>query len=73
MSDPGHPAGEAGYCDHYGRQLAPDSGGHTACRAARTLDPPRYCARCGRRTVVKVTPDGGSSQCTRHGLRTDAG
>jgi hypothetical protein len=71
MSVPRHPAGEAGYCDHCGRLLTPD-GGHAACQAARQLDPPRYCARCGRRTVVKVTPDGWSSRCSRHGLRTDA-
>jgi len=71
MSDPGHPAGEAGYCDHCGRQLPSGGGGHESCRAARKLDPPRYCARCGRRTVVKVTPGGWSSHCTRHGLVTD--
>jgi len=72
MSVPGHAAGEARYCDHCGRPLTPD-GGHESCQAARRLDPPRYCARCGRRTVVKVTPDGWSSRCSRHGLRTDAG
>ena len=58
------------YCDRCGRALggadgAPD---HPACREAREFEPPRYCARCGRRTVVKVTPDGWSSHCTRHGL-----
>jgi hypothetical protein len=73
MSDPRHPAGEAGYCDHCGRRFAPGGDGHAACRVARKPDPPRYCARCGRRTVVQVTPDGWSSRCTRHGLRTDAG
>jgi hypothetical protein len=73
MSEPERPTVEAGYCDHCGRQLAPDGGGHDACRAARKLEPPRYCARCGRRTVVKVTPAGWSSHCTRHGAVTDTG
>jgi hypothetical protein len=72
MREPGLPADARGYCDHCGRQLA-DGGGHDACRAARELEPPRYCARCGRRTVVKVTPAGWSSHCTRHGLLTDTG
>jgi hypothetical protein len=73
MSEPGPPADARGYCDHCGRQLAADGSGHDACRAARELEPPRYCARCGRRTVVKVTPDRWSSHCPRHGLVTDAG
>ena len=72
MSEPEQPVDARGYCDHCGRQRA-DSGGHDACRAARELEPPRYCARCGRRTVVKVTPDRWSSHCTRHGLVTGAG
>jgi hypothetical protein len=71
MSEPEPPEGASGFCDLCGRQLA--AGGHGSCRAARKLEPPRYCARCGRRTVVKVTPDGWSSHCTRHGLVTDAG
>ncbi len=73
MSEPEQPAMAAGYCDHCGRQLTAEGGGHDGCRAARKLEPPRYCARCGRRTVVKVTPDGWSSHCTRHGLVSDAG
>lgn len=72
MSGPEPLADTSGYCDRCGRQLAAAGGGHDSCRAARKLEPPRYCARCGRRTVVKVTPDGWSSRCTRHGLVTDA-
>jgi hypothetical protein len=58
------------YCDRCGRALGEADGApdHRSCREARELEPPRYCARCGRRTVVKVTPDGWSSHCTRHGL-----
>ena len=73
MSEPAPPVDSHGYCDHCGREQGADAAGHSSCRAARKLEPPRYCARCGRRTVVKVTPDGWSSHCTRHGLVTDAG
>jgi hypothetical protein len=56
------------FCDRCGRRA--DDGDHAACAAARALEPPRYCAHCGRRTVVKVTPHGWSSRCPRHGLTT---
>lgn len=32
------------------------------------LEPPRFCARCGRRMVVQIVPDGWTSVCSRHGL-----
>jgi hypothetical protein len=32
-----------------------------SCR--RELDPPRYCARCGRRMAVQVTPNGWRGRC----------
>lgn len=32
------------------------------------LEPPRYCADCGRRMVVQVRPDGWWAKCSRHGL-----
>jgi len=73
MSEPERPTTETGYCDYCGRPAAAGGGGHDACRAARKLEPPRYCVRCGRRTVVKVTQDGWSSHCTWHGLVTGAG
>jgi ribosomal protein L37E len=56
------------YCERCGRPA--DAADHAACDAARALEPPRYCTECGRRTVVKVTPHGWSSRCTRHGLTT---
>ena len=31
------------------------------------LEPPRYCAECGRRMIVQVRPDGWWAQCSRHG------
>jgi NADH pyrophosphatase NudC (nudix superfamily) len=65
-----------GFCGHCGRPLTPAAGppgtapGHDACRAARALEPPRYCPRCGRRMIVKVTPTGWSSRCSHHGHTT---
>lgn len=53
------------YCDHCGRPLP--EGDHTACRAARELDPPRWCAHCRRRMVVQVTPAGWTARCVQHG------
>ena len=42
--------------------------GDVVPRAARLgLEPPRYCAECGRRMVVQVRPDGWWAQCSRHG------
>lgn len=31
------------------------------------LEPPRFCAACGRRMVVQVRPDGWWARCSRHG------
>ena len=31
------------------------------------LEPPRYCAECGRRMIVQVRPDGWWAPCSRHG------
>jgi len=31
------------------------------------LEPPRFCAECGRRMVVQVRPDGWRAHCSRHG------
>ena len=36
--------------------------------AALGLEPPRYCAECGRRMTVQVRPDGWSANCSRHGV-----
>lgn len=36
--------------------------------AAMGLEPPRFCAQCGRRMVVQVSPDGWWAKCSRHGV-----
>ncbi|HXZ71751.1 MAG TPA: hypothetical protein VEH31_12925 [Streptosporangiaceae bacterium] len=63
----------ARYCDRCGQPVSQHGEpGHRDCRDARALEPPRYCPRCGRRMVVKVTPDAWSSHCPRHGLTAGA-
>ena len=43
-------------------------GGTVVPTAARLgLEPPRFCAECGRRMVVQVRPDGWRAHCSRHG------
>jgi hypothetical protein len=53
------------YCDRCGEPLR--DGDHGACRAAREMEPPRYCTRCRRRMVVQVTPTGWTARCSEHG------
>jgi len=57
------------WCGHCGGRPGP-GGEHPACRQARILEPPRYCARCRRRMVVQVTPSGWSARCSTHDTRT---
>lgn len=45
-----------------------DAAGSESPTAARLgLEPPRFCAECGRRMIVQVRPDGWWAQCSRHG------
>jgi hypothetical protein len=61
----------AGFCTACGGADGP----HPACEAVLSLEPPRFCALCGRRMVVQVRPDGWWSRCSRHGVTdsTDVG
>ena len=43
------------------------AGGAVPTAAQLGLEPPRFCAECGRRMVVQVRPDGWSAKCSRHG------
>ncbi|MGV0836995.1 biotin synthase auxiliary protein BsaP [Mycolicibacterium thermoresistibile] len=47
-------------------------GGATPTAAELGLEPPRFCADCGRRMVVQVRPDGWSATCSRHGVTDSA-
>ncbi|OLT18234.1 hypothetical protein BJF79_17380 [Actinomadura sp. CNU-125] len=53
------------YCDRCGEPADRDD--HAACRAARRMEPPRYCTRCRRRMIVQVTPLGWTARCSEHG------
>ncbi len=48
------------------------AGGAIPAAARLGLEPPRFCAACGRRMMVQVRPDGWWAQCSRHG-RVDSG
>jgi hypothetical protein len=45
------------------------AGGAVPTAALLGLEPPRFCAECGRRMVVQVRPDGWSAACSRHGVQ----
>ncbi|MGN9776563.1 biotin synthase auxiliary protein BsaP [Micromonospora sp. H33] len=53
------------WCDRCGEPAG--AGDHLACRAARDLEPPRYCTHCRRRMKVQVLPVGWSAVCVAHG------
>lgn len=56
------------WCGQCGQELTAQ--GHTACRRAAELDPPRFCGSCRRRMVVQVTPTGWTARCVEHGTRS---
>jgi NADH pyrophosphatase NudC (nudix superfamily) len=59
----------AEFCARCGQPTA--AGDHALCTTRlATIDPPRFCADCGRRMVVQVTPAGWVANCSRHGERT---
>ena len=58
------------FCDQCGEPMT--TGGHARCRAARELEPPRYCPQCRRRMVVQVHPTGWTARCSEHGERQSA-
>ncbi|WP_308442645.1 biotin synthase auxiliary protein BsaP [Rugosimonospora africana] len=59
------PAAPPAFCDRCGGDLV--AGAHAACRAARALEPPRFCPVCRRRMKVQVLPSGWRAQCVEHG------
>lgn len=42
--------------------------GAVSTAAQLGLEPPRFCADCGRRMIVQVRPDGWWAKCSRHGI-----
>lgn len=57
------PVGSGAYNVYTGEPV----GGQTPTAAQLGLEPPRFCAACGRRMMVQVRPDGWWAQCSRHG------
>lgn len=57
------PLGSGGYNVYTGELC----GATEPLSAELGLEPPRFCAACGRRMVVQVRPDGWWAQCSRHG------
>ena len=51
----------------YTGELAGSAGTAVPASAQLGLEPPRYCAECGRRMTVQVRPDGWWAKCSRHG------
>lgn len=60
------------YCDRCGEAGPADAAAHAGCRAARELEPPRYCAHCRRRMKVQVVPTGWTASCVEHGSLSSA-
>ncbi len=63
------PVGAGVYNVYTGVKRRGDPAGGVIPTAAQLgLEPPRFCAECGRRMVVQVRPDGWWAKCSRHGL-----
>jgi hypothetical protein len=62
------PVGAGAYCVYTGLRRDGPAGTVTPTAAQLGLEPPRFCAECGRRMVVQVRPDGWRAKCSRHGL-----
>jgi hypothetical protein len=62
------PVGAGVYNVYTGVYTGAPAGSRTPTAAQLGLEPPRFCAECGRRMVVQVRPDGWWAKCSRHGL-----
>jgi hypothetical protein len=62
------PVGGGVFDVYTGGRTDAESGARTPAAARLGLEPPRYCAACGRRMIVQVRPDGWWAKCSRHGL-----
>ncbi|MCH9641156.1 MAG: hypothetical protein K0U70_11105 [Actinomycetia bacterium] len=63
------PVGAGRYNMYTGALYTRASATGTGPTAARLgLEPPRFCADCGRRMIVQIRPDGWWAKCSRHGL-----
>ena len=62
------PVGGGAFNVYTGVATAAASGAEVPTAAQLGLEPPRFCASCGRRMTVQVRPDGWWARCSRHGL-----
>jgi hypothetical protein len=62
------PVGAGVYNVYTGIEVVQAAGSAVPTAAQLGLEPPRYCAGCGRRMTVQVRPDGWWAKCSRHGL-----
>jgi hypothetical protein len=62
------PVGAGGYNVYTGARTGTVNGAAVPTAARLGLEPPRFCAACGRRMAVQVRPDGWWAKCSRHGL-----
>lgn len=61
------PVGAGVYNVYTGIAAADAAGAALPTAAQLGLEPPRFCAACGRRMIVQVRPDGWWAKCSRHG------
>ncbi len=53
------------YCGYCGRPRTEEP--HDGCAENLRMEPPRYCADCGRRMQVQVSPTSWTARCVEHG------
>lgn len=69
LADLPAPVGAGVYCVYSGTDQRDAPAGASMPTAAQLgLEPPRFCAACGRRMIVQIRPDGWWAKCSRHGL-----
>lgn len=61
------PVGAGVYNVYTGIELGGAAGTAVPTAAQLGLEPPRFCAACGRKMIVQVRPDGWWAKCSRHG------
>ncbi len=61
------PVGAGAYNVYTGASCQGEAETSVPAAAQLGLEPPRFCAECGRRMVVQVRPDGWWAKCSRHG------
>jgi hypothetical protein len=62
------PVGAGAYNVYTGIEVDDAAGRAVPTAAQLGLEPPRFCAACGRRMIVQVRPDGWWAKCSRHGV-----